>query len=315
MQASAGYGNGDFIDYGGIQDDAALRKGFWVPPRRRLNWVPMAVCWLCPWVLFVVVYTLSAFNLRYTQPTICNAIVFALLAGVLCVGVRALAGKLRLFKGQHAEREPTWLIFFFISLLLAWFLGYEMGTVNFRTNMGPYYDLGMMNNYTMVYPNRLKGSQVMDAGIVEFAPGTRLDIKKSMGFKNKDIYCVVPIVFGTSPLETYDFWAVGTDCCSGNQADFHCLNYNNPEASGGIRMMSSGDRAYYRLAVQQAEAFYNIKASHPLFFTWSVHPSQKADAMKDAGHAAWLSWVVSYLFAQLFVVLVATVIFSRIGSF
>lgn len=207
------------------------------------------------------------------------------------------------------------MFFFFVSLVVAWALGFKLGTDNYRTYMAPYYDLGMMNNYTMVYPNRLKGSQLMDAGIVEFAPGTRLDVKKSMGFKNKELFCVAPITFGASPLESYDFWAVGTDCCSGNQADFHCLNYNNPEASGGIRLMSSWDRAYYRLAVQQAEAFYNIKANHPLFFTWSVHPSTKAEKMKEDGHAAWLAWVASYLIIQLFAVLVATMIFSRIGSF
>lgn len=33
----------------------------------------------------------------------------------------------------------------------------------------------------MVYPNRMLGQQLLDAGIVQFAPGSQLDIQKSMG--------------------------------------------------------------------------------------------------------------------------------------
>lgn len=74
----------------------------------------------------------------------------------------------------------------------------------------------------MVYPNRMLGQQLLDAGIVQFAPGSQLDVKKSMGFKNGNLFCVAPIVFGTASPVSYDFWAVGKDCCSGSQADFSC---------------------------------------------------------------------------------------------
>lgn len=33
----------------------------------------------------------------------------------------------------------------------------------------------------MVYPNRMLGQQLLDAGIVQFAPGSQLDVQKSMG--------------------------------------------------------------------------------------------------------------------------------------
>ena len=77
----------------------------------------------------------------------------------------------------------------------------------------------------MVYPNRMLGQQLLDAGIVQFAPGSQLDVKKSMGFKNGELYCVAPIVFGTASPVSYDFWAVGKDCCSGSQADFSCRRW------------------------------------------------------------------------------------------
>ena len=42
----------------------------------------------------------------------------------------------------------------------------------------------------MVYPNRMLGQQLLDAGIVQFAPGSQLDIKKSMGLSSaKGLFC------------------------------------------------------------------------------------------------------------------------------
>ncbi|CAJ1398901.1 unnamed protein product [Effrenium voratum] len=262
-----------------------------------MNFVPLIVCSLAPWGLFVLVYSLMAFQIHYTQPVFCYIAVFMLLFLVLCIGAKAATGRFRIFSGVAAEREPSWLIFFALSLLLAWIVGFVQGDKNFQLT-GRYYDLGNLNNYTMVYPNRMLGQQLLDAGIVQFAPGSQLDIQKSMGFKNGQMYCVAPIVFGSAAPMSYDFWAVGTDCCSGSQADFSCRNYNNPQASGGIRLMYSQDRAFYRLAVQQAEATYNIKASHPLFFRWEVEPSKKVLSWLVEGHSTCAAWILSYLVFQ-----------------
>eukprot|EP00913_Durusdinium_trenchii_P006746 g6342.t1 len=305
--------------FGGYDALQAFSKGVWLPlPKRKMNFVPLVVCSLVPWALFVLVYSLCSFQIHYSQPILCNISVFVLLAMLLIVCVKAVTSRIRIFTGIAPEREPSWWIFFAFSLLLAWFMGYRQGNQNFAL-ASKYYDLGNLNNYTthgghaMVYPNRMLGQQLLDAGIVQFAPGSQLDIQKSMGFKNGQLYCVAPIVFGTSTPVSYDFWAVGTDCCSGNKADFSCRNYNNPQASGGIRLMDSGDRAYYRLAVQQAEATYNIKATHPLFFTWEVEPSKKVLSWLLEGHQTFAAWMVSYLVFQLFLVAVAAVVFSKIG--
>ena len=39
----------------------------------------------------------------------------------------------------------------------------------------------------MVYPNRMLGQQLLDAGIVQFAPGSQLDVQKSMGSSPKNM--------------------------------------------------------------------------------------------------------------------------------
>lgn len=58
-------------------------------PKRKMNFVPMIVCSLVPWALFVLVYSLMAFQFHYSQPTLCNIVVFVLLFFVLVIGVKA----------------------------------------------------------------------------------------------------------------------------------------------------------------------------------------------------------------------------------
>ncbi|CAK0811742.1 unnamed protein product, partial [Prorocentrum cordatum] len=129
-----------------------------------------------------------------------------------------------------------------------------------------------LNSYKGVDPSRVDGQRLLDAGTVEFAAGTRLDLSKSMGFKNSVMYCVAPIVLGDFPPAVYDFWAVGTDCCSEHSADFACGEYDNPDARSGLRLTSTSQKEYYALAVEQAEATYGVKASNPVFMTWMQDP-------------------------------------------
>ena len=46
---------------------------------------------------------------------------------------------------------------------------------------------------------------------------------------------------GEAPLSTYDFWAVGVNCC-GAAADFKCGEFSNPKAHAGLRLMSDEQR-------------------------------------------------------------------------
>merc|ERR1719174_3570482 len=170
-----------------------------------------------------------------------------------------------------------------------------------------------MNTYPDVNAAQAKGSQLMDAGRVFFTPDTGIDNRRAMGFKSSELFCVAPIVTGTGKLASYDFWAVGTNCCSGVSSDFRCGEYNNPRARAGLRLMRDDQRAFFRLAVQQAEAAFNIRSVHPLFFHWMQDPDAEMDAYQDDGYKYFLLGMFTHFAMQLFLVVLALMVFSKIG--
>ena len=147
-----------------------------------------------------------------------------------------------------------------------------------------------------------------------FADGAKLDGTKAMGFKNLDLYCVAPIVNGNEVMSTYDFWAVGLNCCSGVSSDFRCGEFNSPHARAGLRLMRDDQRPFFRLAVQQATAAYHIKSTHPLFFYWLQDPVGEMTAYRDDGFKYYLLGIFTHFAFNLFCCTVAVVGFSRIGK-
>lgn len=292
---------------GGLDAKGPFLRG----QRRRLNIQPLFLCVVVPWATYALVLGVLSFSMHHDTPALCYTIISLTALAIAGIGFLGLTSSGRWF--ANAEHEPTWLIFLFGSMSLSFVAAFAMGSMNYSDNLERYFNLRNLNNYTDVYPTRVHGQQLMDAGMVEFAPGTYLDISKSDGFRNNDIYCVVPITIGNATLATYDFWAVGKNCCSGSRPNFHCANFNNPRANGGLRLMADTDRAFYRLAVQEAEATYGIKAVHPLFFHWDVHPLAIAEGWKLDGRNNFIAWSLAYLIFQTFVVSFATLAFAKMG--
>jgi len=305
-----------FPEYGGMEGIKPIQKTspFSEGNRRRLNIVPVILCILLPTALFAGLYAVMSFTLRYSNPAAAYSLLWVTGLAVLisaCFACRSMGRKAI----GDPTRQPNWYVFLFLSMLIAWVLAFVLGEYNFENNMEPFYDAKNLNTFTDVNPSRFRGQQVMDAGVVEFTQGTKLDLQHSMGFKSEQVYCVAPIVLPSETPAQYDFWAVGTDCCSGSQADFHCKNFNNPHSNGALRLTKDHDRAMYRLAVQQAEATYRIKATHPLFFTWVVDPVEEMWSYQRHGIRLYLAGLFGYFLGQSFLVAAACVAFSKMGYY
>lgn len=316
-------GAGGFSDQDQILPGIDKSHPFFVKgQRQRLNVVPVCQCLLLPWLFFCFIYAVMSFNIHYSSPTVCYTLVGVGGAIVLIAGLYALRAGYRKWRSARegeSVRPPSWLIFLFLSTLAAWMLAIVAGNINFAYNFQPYYDYTNLNVHWGIDPATTSGQELMDAGRLYFVNNSALDLRRSMGFRNLDTYCVAPLTVkskaGTlEPLGTYDFWAVGLNCCEGNTANFHCGAYDNPNAHQGLRLLRDDQRSYYRLAVQQASASYGIKSNHPLFFSWTADAQAEMNGFRDEGYKYYLVGMLSHFGFQLVCVVLAVYGFVKAGQ-
>jgi hypothetical protein len=210
---------------------------------------------------------------------------------------------------------PTWLSFLAASTALAWGLGVYAGETTYARNMSNYYHMNDLHTYSDIRTDSIQGESVMDAGIAEFAKGTYLDLSKSGGFRNQDLYCVAPIVFGNTTLSVYDFWVAARDCCGDDgtsKGKFHCEGYNNPKASSGLRVVSDAELRYYRMAVQQVEGAHHIRAAHPIFFKWVVNAAAIVEGWRDDATSIFYWAIMGHLAFQMVLVALVGFVFAHL---
>lgn len=282
--------------------------------RNRLNGV--AVFWnvIVPWIFFCFTLAMCSFSFRFNQPlTFFVVLGLVLLCSICSCACLVQIQKIRQEREPEMEDFPMWLTFLSTTCFLAVLSAILLGFHNYDAHMSTVYQYESLATYKNVEPASYVGQQLVDAGRIVFNDGTRLDLTKSMGFKDTDMYCVAPIVSTNTTADTFvDFWAVGKGCCSGTQADFHCENYNNAQARGGLRLLDEEARPFYRLAVQQAEATYGIMTRKPLFFSWSPDPVKYIEDLHHAGITFCITCIVAYLVVQCFLVACAALVFAKI---
>lgn len=257
---------------------------------------------LFPWLAFTVNMALLSFSMHYKHAALCWFLVQLHLCIIILCGFAAYH-KFRRGRVGASTRDPTWHVFACLMWALGWLLGALLGVANYSGNMCGFYDLASLETYLNVDPAKASGQQFLDAGRMVFARTARLDISRSFGFKSSTIYCVAPIVSSDERLASYDFWAVGTGCCSGNAADYRCSEGLRPSVHAGTRLLDDGQAAYFRLAIQQAESAHHIRAGHPLLFHWTEDPIGEANARQDRGLKNFLLATLTFFGLQLFLVL------------
>lgn len=286
--------------------------------KKWLNIVSMVVALAVPWLIFTTVFAIMSFDLYYSSQQ--TALFLVGIAFVVVAVLGFLAVDSMRAGGNSDGIGANWYIFIFLTSFLAWSIGIAVGYSNFTSNMQPFYDVASMNSYPAVDPATMNGHQLMDAGRMVFKPGSQLDLRYSMGFRDVEQYCVAPVSSRNSSdgkvpvLGNYDFWAVGLNCCSGESADFHCGEFSNPRAHSGLRLMQDELRPFFRLAVQQAEAAYNIQAKHPVFFYWLQDPTTEMKAYQEEGFKYFTLGVFSHFSIQLFLVVAASMGFAKFAD-
>lgn len=267
-------------------------------------------CILLPPIVFTVTTVLLCFRFRFKYPR------GAWLVSGIVLAPAVLSG----FLARRAEKKSAdtrWLKLAVVLFTLAFVAAAVMGELNYWFFAQPYFLLDSLREYNDVDPVEVDGSRLMDAGTVHFAKGSRLALDMAMSYTSWDMYCVAPITnyMGLpsqgSQMEAYDLWAVGVNCCTSGQTNFRCGEYSKVEARGGLREVSAEARPYFRLAVQQAEAAYNIEARHPIFFYWVEDPVREKNLFFKAAFSNWVLANGMHSASNFFIVLAFVVMFNR----
>lgn len=271
------------------------------------NSIPIVFNILCPWAVFVWTTTCLVGRLRHEHLGYSIVLTFVALIPTFTYGY---------FSHQAwVERDPNplWFKFGSITSTIAYVLAFCAGFAIFHSYLFPYFLLEDMKFYMDLDVTNKQGKNMMDAGRIEFIPGTHLDLGRSWHYTYGNVYCVVPIVgpSGKPANDIYDFWAVGLNCCATTSADFRCQEYNNARVHSGLRSLDWFSEPFYEKAILQAESIHNITAKHPLFFQWTEDPFFVMDTWRQEGWRAYLAVVLSYLIICIFSTLLALCMFAR----
>lgn len=299
-------GTNNYEAYGSIKAALGNKQRFVreAAVNRRPSLPALVGCLFVPWLLFIVIFWLRSFELRRDSVIAVEALCYFLLLPILVFACMTS----NLAKSGGDSRAMAFLT---ITALVGWVVAFIAGDANFHSYMGPFYDITNLNTYPSVDPSKYVGTQLMDAGMIQFTKGTKLNLANSIGFKNDDVYCAAPIVGSNTSQSTTDFWAIGINCCSGHLPDFKCGEYANPFASWGLRLMDDSKRDMFRLAVKEAEATFNLKSPNPVFMYWLSDPQTEVNAYQDDGFKYFMMYVFGAFGVQLFLVVCAAVIFTK----
>lgn len=278
--------------------------------RARIDFGQVLINMVLPVSIFAITYAVLSFKLHYDSWLLSWTIVLCCVLPVVCVWSLS-----RKAFNEEDSVQGHWMTLQWSLCLCAWLLAVVLGIMNYSTNMKPFYDLGGLNYAASVDPS-LSGGSYIDAGRMLFLPGSHLDTSRSMSVRIAKTYCVAPVVnpnVQANATREYDFWAVGVDCCSSTQPQkqWNCGDINNKFASAGMRLMSEQSRPFYRMAVQEAEAAYKIRAKHPIFIEWMQDPAREMASWRDNGMRCYLEGVSSVVVLMFFVSITAGLFFSR----
>eukprot|EP00392_Amoebophrya_sp_AT5.2_P011604 g11683.t1 len=282
--------------------------------RIRLNFVPIVLNTVLPWTLFVVLLTVSIFRFRHDYGKLCDTVWLLLVGGLFLLYVWLF------FKELHGV-DARWTRASFLYLVVMVNLCATASYLLYSEFFEPYYDVLDLKTYPMLDVSKTNGKDVMDAGMIYFAPNTKIDFTRAWHFKQKDVYCVAPLVKPDSlPFigKKIDTQPKGQGKGAMND-DFRCPGYDSAKARAGLRILRDDSLQLYRLAVQQAETQYGFLSTYPVFVEWVEDPVYVLEdikstmEMRSTGLAVYFILIFAALFLQMVLVCFCVLRFSLIG--
>eukprot|EP00927_Polykrikos_kofoidii_P030911 TRINITY_DN26591_c0_g1_i1.p1 TRINITY_DN26591_c0_g1~~TRINITY_DN26591_c0_g1_i1.p1 ORF type:complete len:392 (+),score=41.02 TRINITY_DN26591_c0_g1_i1:122-1177(+) len=210
---------------------------------------------------------------------------------------------------QRTTRGSMYLYLGILGIVSTVF-GAITGTCISDHHMQQYWSPVVRPKYANVEPAS-PAAAFRDGGRLNFVTGVRVDVQKSVGWKNLEdgkTYCVAPIV-GDSQDNHVNVWAAGVNCC-GHRGVFTCDDAGRSNNSGkpvGLiwQEASTFDRNRadnLRRAATQAVAAFGLSTMHPLVFVrWTFdEDATRSSDLLDAWELLAV-WSACYFAAALFV--------------
>jgi len=218
--------------------------------QRQRSWL-----YVLPCILSLVIFLLFC-NVYHRAPSVVLWIAFVM-AFVLLISAAF-------------HRPPHFRFWLPLFSLLAVGSSVAIGILSYEIALWNYWVLYDANTYSNVLPSDPPAAY-KDAGKVIFAHGARLDIPRSVGYKDGDLYCVAPVIDEVNS-SVISYWAIGMDCCD-VRGGFDCDDAFDDKARSGVRVLNPADQ--YKAALKMAGADYGIvSVASPMFVRWVRDPEQ-----------------------------------------
>lgn len=292
--------------YGGLTAKKVPGK-----PEERLPATTVLASLVIPTLIFVVVAYAQGTHFASTSPALATVLFVLCLVMTVLVNMAWVIhyGKTKTIRGMF------WKLFLGGTTLIAFFMSTTFAAVNFKGNVVPFENLQKLSVRHGIDPVLTSGTEVMDAGQFTFTRESFVNTTLGIGFRNGDVYCVAPITVGSAP-SPYSFWAVGLNCCNAGASTFQCGDVSKASAHGGIRLMLEEQRAFYKLAVEEAEAQYNLKSAVlPVFLYWVEDPEAEMESYLDNASNMFLLAILSHFAGQLAAVFLALFFYTKPKAF
>lgn len=220
--------------------------------------------WFLPTVVFTVVSGTASSSLLTYYPILIYVILAVVTIGCMLT-LHIVSLVLRRYFSGRSKVFPFWYAFLGVSLTSSLVASVWFAHLNYMKNEIASDTLKRLAIASNVDPAVDSSSRYLDVGRVEFSNSTTLDLAKSIGFKNKEVYCVAPIVNNASEAPaTYDYWAVGLNCCDEN--GFRCGEYKKPNARSGVRLLNEEQREFYSAILDRRDALRYGTGQKPPWF-------------------------------------------------